>query len=52
MEACLLMTEPDTDLTTLFLDFSRRKLLEQYWPRLRGCVESLTEEQILSLIHI
>jgi hypothetical protein len=46
MEACLLMTEPDTDLTTLFLDFSRRKLLEQYWPRLRGCVESLTEEQI------
>ena len=31
---------------TLFLQFSRRKLLEQYWPRLRGCVESLTDEQV------
>jgi hypothetical protein len=33
-------------LTTLFLEFSRTKLLEQYWPRLRGCVESLTDEQV------
>jgi hypothetical protein len=33
-------------LTTLFLEFSRKKLLEQYWPRLRGCVESLTDEQV------
>ena len=33
-------------LTTLFLEFSRQKLLEQYWPRLRGCVESLTDEQV------
>jgi Protein of unknown function (DUF1572) len=32
--------------TTLFLDFSRHKLLEQYWPRLRTCVESLTDEQV------
>jgi len=31
---------------TLFLDFSRQKLLEQYWPRLRICVESLTDEQV------
>lgn len=31
---------------TEFLKFSRGKLLEQYWPRLRGCVESLTDEQI------
>lgn len=31
---------------TLFLEFSRDKLLEQYWPRLRACVESLTDEQI------
>ncbi len=37
-------TEPNA--TALFLEFSRRKLLEQYWPRLRGCVESLTEEQV------
>jgi hypothetical protein len=40
------MTAVNEDVTTLFLDFSRRKLLEQYWPRLRGCVESLTESQI------
>src|SRR4051812_10816902 len=31
---------------TLFLEFSRKKLLEQYWPRLRECVESLTDEQV------
>jgi hypothetical protein len=36
----------DTDVTTLFLEFSRRKLLEQYWPRLRESVVSLTEEQV------
>jgi hypothetical protein len=34
------------DVTELFLDFSRKKLLEQYWPRLRTCVESLTDEQV------
>jgi uncharacterized damage-inducible protein DinB len=31
---------------TEFLRFSREKLLEQYWPRLRSCVESLTDEQV------
>jgi hypothetical protein len=36
----------DADMTILFLEFSSKKLLEQYWPRLRGCVESLTEEQV------
>ena len=30
----------------LFLDFSRRTLAEQYWPRMRQCVESLTTGQI------
>jgi hypothetical protein len=30
----------------IFLEFSRRKLLEQYWPRLRQCVEQLTDEQL------
>ncbi len=34
------------DLATIFLDFSRQKLLSQYWPRLRACVESLTDEQV------
>ena len=30
----------------LFLEFSRFKLLSQYWPRMRSCVESLTQEQV------
>jgi len=30
----------------LFLEFSRNKLLNQYWPRLRKAVESLSNEQI------
>jgi hypothetical protein len=33
-------------MTEVFLDFSRRKLLGQYWPRMRSCVESLADEQI------
>jgi len=33
-------------LHTVFLQYSRTKLLEQYWPRLRSSVESLNEEQI------
>jgi hypothetical protein len=37
---------PEPDITTLFLEFSRQKLLQEYWPRLRGCVESLNEEQV------
>jgi hypothetical protein len=40
------MTNIDLDVTELFLDFSRKKLLEQYWPRLRACVELLTDEQV------
>ncbi len=38
------MTEPTS--IALFLDFSRRKLLEEYWPRLLGCVELLSDEQV------
>ena len=30
----------------IFLDFSRNKLLNQYWPRLRTAVEPLSQEQI------
>ncbi len=37
---------PETDVTHLFLEFSRSKLLKQYWPRLRACVESLTDDQV------
>src|SRR5690349_23001845 len=37
---------PPRIVTTEFIEFSRWKLLEQYWPRLRTCVESLTDEQV------
>src|ERR1051326_1867766 len=33
-------------VTSLFLDFSRMKLLEQYWPRMKKSVESLSDEQV------
>jgi len=36
----------DSEMTRLFLEFSRAKLLGQYWPRLRACVEPLSEAQI------
>jgi len=35
-----------TSTTGLFLDFSRTKLMEEYWPRMRECVESLTDAQV------
>lgn len=37
---------PENVIATEFLKFSRGKLLEQYWPRLRACVESLSDEQV------
>lgn len=40
------MTSDGLSVTDLFLAFSRRKLVREYWPRLRGCVESLTLEQV------
>lgn len=40
------MTATQMDVAALFLEFSRKKLLEQYWPRLRACVESLTDKQV------
>jgi len=40
------MTTAPADVAQLFLSHSRQKLLEQYWPRLKSCVESLTEEQL------
>lgn len=35
-----------SDVTQLFIEFSRWKLLDQYWPRMRQCVESLTGDQV------
>jgi hypothetical protein len=39
-----MMSLPST--ADLFLAFSRQKLLKEFWPRLRACVESLSEEQV------
>lgn len=40
------MTHADNQVAALFLEFSREKLLGQYWPRLRKAVEPLTEDQV------
>jgi Protein of unknown function (DUF1572) len=40
------MTTQDTELAALFLEHSRKRLLEQHWPRLKACVEPMTVEQI------
>jgi hypothetical protein len=40
------MTTRGLSLHTEFLEFSREKLLNQYWPRLRRCVEGLSDEQV------
>jgi uncharacterized damage-inducible protein DinB len=37
---------PAESTVRLFLEFSRTKLLDEYWPRLRACVESLTDDQV------
>jgi hypothetical protein len=40
------MAQTDTELAKLFLEFSRNKLLSQYWPRLRAAVAPLNDEQV------
>jgi hypothetical protein len=40
-----MMTPAESSVSGQFLEFSRWKLLEQYWPRLQRCVEPLTKEQ-------
>ncbi len=40
------MTANDNQLASLFLEFSRKKLLEQYWPRMKECVAPLNAEQV------
>jgi uncharacterized damage-inducible protein DinB len=39
-------TSKEPTVSDLFIEFSHKKLMEQYWPRMRACVESLTEEQV------
>jgi hypothetical protein len=36
----------DASVPALFVEFSRRTLLEEFWPRLRRSVESLSDDQI------
>jgi hypothetical protein len=40
------MTDCDSQLAAVFLEFSRKKLLTLYWPRLKECISSLTDEQV------
>jgi hypothetical protein len=40
------MTVADQQMASTFLDFSRNKLLNQYWPRMCSAVEPLTSDQI------
>jgi hypothetical protein len=40
------MSDTDSQVATLFLEFSRQKLLGQFWPRLRQSVVTLTDEQV------
>jgi hypothetical protein len=40
------MTTPDATMAALFLEFSRKKLLDEHWPRMRSTVEALTDEQV------
>ena len=40
------MPTTDSELSTLFLEQSRKRLLEQHWPRLKACVGPMTVEQI------
>jgi len=40
------MTGHGPDVHTAFLEFSGKKLFEHHWPRLRACVESLSDEQV------
>lgn len=35
-----------TDVGRLFIDYSRKQLVEEFWPRMRACVESLNDEQV------
>jgi hypothetical protein len=40
------MSTNNAELAEIFLAFSRNKLLNQYWPRLKSCVEPMTLEQV------
>jgi uncharacterized damage-inducible protein DinB len=45
-EKTISMPDETAELATIFLNFSRTKLLDQYWPRMKRCVESLSADQL------
>jgi hypothetical protein len=40
------MTETNSELAGIFLAFSRDRLMNRQWPRMKACVEPLTVEQV------
>jgi len=36
----------DSELTAIFLDHSRKRLLNQHWPRLKACVEPMDLKEL------
>ena len=40
------MSRTEPNLHAAFIEFSRQRLLDQYWPRLRSCVELLSDDQV------
>ena len=40
------MSKTDVNLHAAFIEFSSQKLNDQYWPRLRRCVEQLSDDQV------
>src|SRR6266566_7017509 len=40
------MSAPSEESARTFLEFSRRTLLGEYWPRTCTCLDSLTAEQV------
>lgn len=40
------MSKTDVNLHKTFIEFSSQKLSGQYWPRLRSCVEQLSDDQV------
>ena len=40
------MASHEAELAPIFLEFTRKRLFDQYWPRMRECVAPLTVEQV------
>lgn len=40
------MSETDGEMAALFLQFSRKTLFDQSWPRIQECVAALSDEQV------